>query len=180
MWCSVRRLHPLCVCVKLRCQTENLPSETVGSFLSIYETKKTIFQVGKWFLVLRTHGTRVTVSRKEENKAVSDNRRTAISCLCKYPTVPPQKNPAALTSGKSAQCYQRTHTQGEKSKRCALLGVQPNRAQGADAKSGWGLCVLFWRGSDLRQPMRESREVVALTDGLLGGYILHITLRRYI
>lgn len=42
------------------------------------------------------------------------------------------------------------------------------------------VCVCFWRGLDLRQPMRKSPEVAALTEDLLGGYILHISLRRYI
>lgn len=70
-------------------------------------------------------------------------------------------------------------TPGEKSKRCALLGAQPNGRKGPAGYQGGG-CACFCRGSGLEQPMRRTTEVASLTDESLVGYMLHNSMRRYI
>lgn len=86
------------------------------------------------------------------------------------------KKADTVTSGKSAQCYQRVDTLIVKPKRCALLGAQPNGHQGPMGNQGGG-CACFWRGSDLRQPMRKSPEVAALSGRL---YTPHLSTKVHL
>lgn len=71
-----------------------------------------------------------------------------------------------LTLGEPTRCYTRGLTPREKkSKRCAVLGAKPNGHQGLMGNQGGG-CTCYRRGSDLRQPIRKSTDVAALTDEL--------------
>ena len=95
----------------------------------------------------------------------------------------------ALTSGKSGLCspvqgltLREKRLQTVRSDRCAAKSTQRGIGVGVvrvsvclcDSGEGGG-----GGGLDLRQPMRKSCEVAAVTEDP-GGYILHISLRRYI